>query len=159
MTVALMLSWREGVTAASSPEGALVVQGPSGRVSLRPVAPVLLDALRRLDPPGEDEQRLTELVGGVGNDCLPRWYYYLECLIRRGLLCYSVVAKGTRLATLVAVSSSCAARPAQAIPVRRYVLSRSPTCAARGARRSWSRLWPMPASSETTAGRRPSSGP
>ncbi len=119
-----VLSWREGVTAASSPEGTLVVQGPSGRVSLRPAAPVLLDALRRLDPPGEDEHRLTELVRGVGNDCLARWYYYLECLIRRGLLGYSVVARGTRLATLVAVSSSFATKPAQAIPDRRYVLSR-----------------------------------
>ncbi|HEY7312161.1 MAG TPA: SagB family peptide dehydrogenase [Gemmataceae bacterium] len=122
--MALVLSWREGVTAALSPEGALVVHGPGGRVSLRRVAPELLDALRRFDPPGEDEHRLTELVRGVGNGCLARWYYYQECLIRRGLLCYSVVAKGTRLATLVAVSSSFATKPAQAIPDRRYVLSR-----------------------------------
>ena len=44
----------------------------------------ILDALRRCDPPGEDEDRLAELVQGGGNGSLARWYYYLECLSRRG---------------------------------------------------------------------------
>ena len=48
----------------------------------------LLDALRRLDPPGEDEDRLAELVRGDGDGSLARWYYYLERLSRRGLLCH-----------------------------------------------------------------------
>jgi SagB-type dehydrogenase family enzyme len=121
---ALVLSWREGVTAAADGEGAFVAQGPGGRVSLARVAPVLQDALGRLDPPGEDEDRLAELVRGGGNDSLARWYYYLECLSRRGLLCHRAHANGARLATLVAVSASFVARPARAIPGRRYVLSR-----------------------------------
>jgi SagB-type dehydrogenase family enzyme len=124
LSAALVLSWREGVTAAADGEGVLVVQGPGGRVSLRRVAPVLLDALLRLDAPGEDEDRLAELVRGVGNGCLARWYYYLECLSRRGLLCHAAHANGTQLATLVAVSSAFVARSAQAVPGRRYVLSR-----------------------------------
>jgi SagB-type dehydrogenase family enzyme len=120
----LVLSWREGVAAAADGEGSLVVQGPAGRVSLRRVAPALVAALRRLDPPGEDEERLAESVRGSGNGSLARWHYYLERLSRRGLLCQSARADGTRLATLVAVSAAFAARPVTAVPGRRYVLSR-----------------------------------
>jgi SagB-type dehydrogenase family enzyme len=124
LSASLRLSWREGVTAAAAGEGALVVQGPGGRVSLRRVAPALLDALRRFDPPGEDEDRLVEFVRGGGDGALTRWHYYLERLSRRGLLCHSAHANGTRLATLEPVSSSFAARPGQAVPGRRYALSR-----------------------------------
>jgi SagB-type dehydrogenase family enzyme len=124
VSAALVLSWREGVTAAAAGEGTLVVQGSGGRVLLRRLAPVLLDALRRLGPPGEDEGRLVNLVRGDGNGSLARWYYYLERLSRRGLLCHSAHAHGTRLATLVAVSPSFVAEPVQAAPGCRYVLSR-----------------------------------
>jgi oxazoline/thiazoline dehydrogenase len=124
VSAAVVLSWREGVTAAAAGERALVVQGPGGRVSLRGVAPALLDALRRLGPPGEDEDRLVELVRGGGDGSLTRWYYYLERLSRRGLLCRGVHMNGTRLATLVAVSATFVARPVWAAPGRRYVLSR-----------------------------------
>jgi SagB-type dehydrogenase family enzyme len=123
LSPALVLSWREGVTAAAA-EGTLVVQGSRGRVALRRVAPVLLDALRRCDPPGEDEDRLAELVREGGDGSLSRWFYYLERLSRRGLLCHCAQADGTRLATLVPVSSSFVARPARVVPGRRYVLSR-----------------------------------
>jgi SagB-type dehydrogenase family enzyme len=120
----LLLSWQEGVTTAAAGDGALDVQGPGGRVSLRRVAPVLLDALSRLAPPGEDEDRLAELVRGDGNGSLTRWCYFLERLSRRGLVCRTVHAYGVRLATLVALSASFVARPVQAAAGRRYVLSR-----------------------------------
>jgi SagB-type dehydrogenase family enzyme len=122
--VALVLSWREGVTAAAASDGAFVVQGPRGRVELRRVAPVLLDALRRCDPPGEDEDRLVEIVRGGGDGSLTRWYFYLERLSRRGLLCHCAHANGTRFATLVAVSSAFVSRPARVVAGRCYVLSR-----------------------------------
>jgi oxazoline/thiazoline dehydrogenase len=124
VSAALVLSWRDGVTIAAAGEGTFVVQGPGGRVSLRRVAPVLRDALDRLNPPGEDEARLADLVRGGGNGLLAQWYYYLECLSRRGLLCHSAHASGKRLATLVAISASFVARPARAVPGRCYVLSR-----------------------------------
>jgi SagB-type dehydrogenase family enzyme len=124
LSAALVLSWRDGVTAVAAGAGALVVQGPCGRVSLRRVAPVLLGALRRLAPPGEDEGRLAELVRAAGNGSLPRWCYYLERLGRRGLLCHGAHADGARLATLVAASSSFAPGPGPAVPGRRYLLSR-----------------------------------
>jgi SagB-type dehydrogenase family enzyme len=124
VSAALVLSWREGVTAAAAGEGTLIVQGPRSQVSLGRVAPVLLDALGRLEPPGEDEDRLAELVQSGGDGSLARWYYYLERLNRRGLLCHCTHANGTRVATLVAVSGSFVARPARAVSNRRYVLSR-----------------------------------
>jgi oxazoline/thiazoline dehydrogenase len=124
LSAALVLSWREGVTAAAAGDGAFVVQGPRGRVSLRRAAPALLDALRRCAPPGEDEDRLAELVQRDGGSSLTRWYYYLERLSQRGLLCHCAHADGARLATLVAVSSSFGSRPARIVPGRRYVLSR-----------------------------------
>jgi hypothetical protein len=89
VSAALLLSWREGVTTAAAGDGALDVQGPGGRVSLRQVAPVLLDALRRLAPPGEDEDRLPELLRGDGNGLFARAAgtdYYCETSVGEFLL-------------------------------------------------------------------------
>jgi SagB-type dehydrogenase family enzyme len=80
--------------------------------------------LSRLDSSGEDEDRLAELVRSGGDGSLVRWYYYLERLSRRGMLCHCTYANGTCLAILVAVSGSFAARPARAVSGRPYVLSR-----------------------------------
>ena len=124
MSASLLLSWREGVTASADGEGTLVVQGPGARVSLRQVPVAILEALRRLDPPGLDQDRLCELIQGNGDGALARWYYYLERLTRRGLLCHAAQAGGTRLATLVAVSPSFVSGPARVVAGRRYVLSR-----------------------------------
>jgi SagB-type dehydrogenase family enzyme len=124
LAASLVLSWREGVTAAGDGPGAFVVQGPTGRVSLRQVAPVFQSALGLLEPPGTDEDTLAELVRGGGNGSLAHWYYYLERLNQRGLLYHCAHADGARLATLVAVSASFVARPARLAPGRRFVLSR-----------------------------------
>src|SRR5262249_37439025 len=112
------------VKAAAAGEGSLVVEGLGRRMMLRQVAPMLRDALHRLGPPGENEDSLAELVRAGENGALARWYYYLECLSRRGLLCQAVDANGTRLATLVPVSASFVPRREQAVASRRYVLSR-----------------------------------
>jgi SagB-type dehydrogenase family enzyme len=124
LAASLVLSWREGVSAAAADGGAFVVEGPGGRVSVRQAAPALLEALARLEPPGEDEARLAERAGAGGGAALARWYYCLEHLSRRGLLCHAAQADGRRLATLVAIAPSFVARPAEVIAGRRYVLSR-----------------------------------
>ena len=67
MSASLLLSWREGVTASADGEGTLVVQGPGARVSLQRLPVAILEALRRLDPPGLDQDRLCELIGGNGD--------------------------------------------------------------------------------------------
>ena len=124
MSASLLLSWRDGVTASADGEGTLVVQGPSARVSLRRVPVVILETLRQLDPPGLDQDRLCELIQGNGDGALARWYYYLERLTQRGLLCYTARAGEKCLATLVVVSSSFVSRPTQVSAGRRYLLSR-----------------------------------
>jgi SagB-type dehydrogenase family enzyme len=124
LSASVLLSWREGVTASADGEGALVVQGPWARVSLRPVPVAFREALRRLDPPGLDQDRLGELIPGNGDGALARWYHYVERLTQRGLLCYTAHAGETCLARLVAVSSSFVSQPSQVVAGRRYVLSR-----------------------------------
>jgi SagB-type dehydrogenase family enzyme len=123
VSAALVLSWREGVTADAA-DGAVVVQGPGGRVTLSQVAPVLAEAIRRCAPPGETEDRLAELVRAGGAGTLARWFYYLERLSQRGHICNCVQLNGTRLATSVAVSPSSGTGPLRAAYDRRYVLSR-----------------------------------
>ena len=124
MSASLRLSWRPGVSASDAGDGTLVVQGPGGRASLRQVAPAVREALGLCEPPGEDEERLAELVQAGGDGVLARWYYYLERLTRRGLLCLGAHADGARLATLVAVSPSFVSLPGGVEAGRRYLLSR-----------------------------------
>jgi SagB-type dehydrogenase family enzyme len=123
LSASLRLLWRDGVS-ASADDGTLVVQRPGVRVSLRQTAGAILDALRRFEPPGEDQDRLCERIREVGTDALARWYYCLERLTRHGLLCHVVFAGETRLATLVAVSPYFVSGPSQMVRGRRYVLSR-----------------------------------
>jgi SagB-type dehydrogenase family enzyme len=123
LSASVVLSWREGVS-ASAADGAVVVQGPGGRVCLRQVPPAALDALGRLEPPGEEEGRLADVAGADGGDALARWFYYLERLTRRGLVCRAAHAGGARLATLATVAPGFVSRPAEIVGDRRYVLSR-----------------------------------
>jgi SagB-type dehydrogenase family enzyme len=124
LSASLRLVWREGVSASADGDGTLVVQGPAARVSLRRLPRAILDAAGRFDPPGDDQDRLCELVGDDGNGALARWYYCLERLTRLGLLCHVACAGGIRLATLVAVSPYFVSRPGQVVGGRRYVLPR-----------------------------------
>ena len=124
MPASLRLLWREGVSASADGEGTLVVQGPTVRVSLRRLPGAILDAAGRFASPGEDQDRLRDLVGDDGNGALARWYYCLERLTQHGLLCHVACAGETRLATLVAVSPYFVSRPGQVVAGRRYVLPR-----------------------------------
>jgi len=124
LSAALLLSWREGVTALADGEGTLVVEGPGVRVCLHQVPLAIRDALQWLAPPGLDRDRLGEILQGNRDGSLARWYYYLERLTQRGLLCYTAQAGGACLATLVAVSSSFVSGPGQVVAGRCYVLSR-----------------------------------
>ncbi|QJW93689.1 SagB family peptide dehydrogenase [Frigoriglobus tundricola] len=104
--------------------GLFVVNGPKGRVTLRDLEPEVIAALHRLAPPGADEDALADAVGAIGNGALPRWFYYLDRLTRRGLIGRSAHESGTRLATLFAVSPAFAWKPVRPAPDRQYALSR-----------------------------------
>jgi SagB-type dehydrogenase family enzyme len=124
VSASLLLSWRDGVTASADGAQRLVVQGPAVRVTVEGVPDAILAALRRLDTPGLDQDRLGELIQGNSDGLLARWYYYLERLTQCGLLSYTAQADGTPLATLEVVSPSFRSGPAQVGAGRRYILSR-----------------------------------
>jgi SagB-type dehydrogenase family enzyme len=117
------LQWCDGVSASVTKDEALIVEGPTSRVTLRPDALTTRDALLRFAPPGEDEELLADLAAD-GNGGLSLWYYYLGCLARRGLVRYSLHADGKHLATLSPVSSAFVASSLRAVAAGRYVLSR-----------------------------------
>lgn len=119
-----LLTWGQGVTTTADDAGDFIVQGPVGRLSLRKIDPRLMSALQRIKPSGEDDQRLADLVYDGGNEILQSWYYYLERLTRRGLLCQSAHKNGVRLATLIVISPSYVAQAGNIVANRKYVLSR-----------------------------------
>lgn len=122
--MSLWLAWRAGVSASTDGEDKLIVQGSGVRVSLCPVARSIREALLRLSPKGEDQDRLSELIRGEGDGVVARWFYFLEKLTQRGLLYHIVHTGDSRLATLVAVSPYFVSRPARVEAGQSYVLSR-----------------------------------
>jgi SagB-type dehydrogenase family enzyme len=125
LTASLLLSWREGVSSEMGADGAVRVQGPRGRMVLRQLAPAILRALDLLAAGRGEEERLAEQVldsGGAG--ALAGWYYLLQQLARRGLVCRAVQAGDRRLATLVPIASSFPFAPAPAAGDGPFLLSR-----------------------------------
>jgi oxazoline/thiazoline dehydrogenase len=125
MSASLLLSWRDGVSAGPAEEGGVRVDcdDASARMILRP-EPAVAAALHRLAPPGENEDRLADRIVATGPKALAGWYYALQVLGGRGLLCRSVWASDRRLATLLSASPSLTMRE-DAIPDgRSYLLSR-----------------------------------
>ena len=102
----MWLSWQNDVSLSSS-EGRTIVAGPGARIALRPLAPEILAALERLTPPGEAEDRLEESILAAGNvDSLARWFYHVDQLRQRGLVCRSLRADGILTASLVPLCRS-----------------------------------------------------
>jgi SagB-type dehydrogenase family enzyme len=125
LSASLLLSWRDGVSAGPAEDGGVRIEGAGAgeSVILRPV-PVVADALFQLAPPGEDEDRLADLVLAAGPKALAGWYYALQVLATRGLVCRSVWASGQRLASLVSNAPSITMAEAAGSSGRRYLLSR-----------------------------------
>ena len=86
--------------------------------------PAVADALLRLAPPGEDEDNLADLVLVAGPKALAGWYYALQILANRGLVCRSVWASGRRLATLLSATPSLTMAESADSPERHCLLSR-----------------------------------
>lgn len=124
MPASLLLSWRDGV-ALEAEGGGWRVRGPHGVVVLRQLAPALTAAFQQLAPPGADEERLAnQVLEAAGADALAQWYYLLQRLSRRGLLCRVVVMDGRRLATLLPTSPAFALGPLSPCVDIPYLLSR-----------------------------------
>jgi oxazoline/thiazoline dehydrogenase len=123
VTASLLLSWREGVE-IDADGGERRVRGPRGVLILRQLAPALVTALDQFVPCGAEEDRLAEQIfETAGADALAQWYYTLQKLARRGLLCRVVQTDGRRLATLLPTSPTFVLTPS-AYADGRYLLSR-----------------------------------
>lgn len=99
MSVSLRLSWQDEVVLTSTDDEA-IIRGPRARIVCRPLNPELFAALKRLAPPGEDEEQLAEFVLNSGTvESLARWYFHLDQLQQRGMIRRTLHADGTPLAT------------------------------------------------------------
>jgi SagB-type dehydrogenase family enzyme len=111
LTASLLLSWREGVAIDAAGDERRV-RGPSGVIILRQLAPALITAIDQLLPWGAEEDRLAQqILESTGTGALAQWYYTLQKLARRGLLCRVVQADGRRLVTQVPTSPTFALTP------------------------------------------------
>lgn len=120
MSASLRLSWRPRVSLAAG-ELQATVEAPGSRFALRRPRPEIIDAMRRLTPPGEDENLLAESVLTAGGaDSLARWLHCLKELGHRGLIRQSLCVGERPLATLVPVAGMAPPR------VERGVDSRAP---------------------------------
>jgi SagB-type dehydrogenase family enzyme len=107
LSAALVLSWCDGVSVESEAGADLAVRGPRSRVVLRRLASVLAQSLHQLRPPGAVEDDLVERIrADGGSEVLPSWYYTLQRLAERGLVCRSVRADGRSLATLLPLTAT-----------------------------------------------------
>jgi oxazoline/thiazoline dehydrogenase len=132
----LRLSWQEGVS-RSARDGRIVFEKAGAQFALTEAAPEINDALERLAPPGEDEERLADAVLRRGTpQTFARWHYFLEQLSQRGLVRKTLYVDDAPLATWLPFRGSAAsstrelALPAPSAlssaraPSTAYVLSR-----------------------------------
>jgi oxazoline/thiazoline dehydrogenase len=124
LTASLLLSWRKGV-AIDADGGERRVRGPSGGIILRQLAQPLITAIDQLAPCGAEEERLSQqILESAGAGVLAQWYYTLEKLARRGLLCRMVQMDEQRLATLLPTSPNFVLTPLLPYVDHSYLLSR-----------------------------------
>jgi SagB-type dehydrogenase family enzyme len=141
MVPSLLLSLAEGAEVSNGNRRELVVLRDGYRVVFKQLTPGIRAALCRLADPGAGEDALVELVRQTdGGAALPRLYYHLHTLDRRGLLRRSVCAPphsssdgalpscsrqlGRCLASLVPLSPHFRFPSRHLASGRRYLLSR-----------------------------------
>jgi SagB-type dehydrogenase family enzyme len=125
LTAALLLSWREGVSAEVGANGAFHVKGPRGRMIFRQLTPVVRGTLDHITSPGIEEDSLAQSVLEAGGaSALAEWYFALQRLAGRGFICRTVQDGDRPLATLVPITAAFTFAPALAPGDGPYLLSR-----------------------------------
>lgn len=125
MSATLRLSWRENIRLSAGDEQASV-ESSSARFAVRYPRPEIVEAMRRLTPPGEDENLLAESVlAAGGTSSLAKWLYFVNGLRKRGLVYRSLYAGDKLLATVVPFDQSFAEDNGhRSSPAAAYRLSR-----------------------------------
>jgi oxazoline/thiazoline dehydrogenase len=125
MFTSFFLSLQEGVSFTPRGTGELILHSPQTTAILHQLTPGTLAALTQLRPPGEREDRLTELVrqtdGAAG---LAQLDSCLQQLTQQGVLVRSVWLHDQPLATLVPMSPAFVFASRGIVPERFYRLSR-----------------------------------
>lgn len=99
----MRLALRDDVS-VSAGEGTIAVEAAGARWALRRPRPEIIEAVRRLTSPGEEEDLLAEAVlANGGPEALARWYWCVGQLGRRRLVRRSLYADQKRLATFIPV--------------------------------------------------------
>lgn len=106
MAATCWLSWRDKV-ALTPGDNEAVVTSPHGQIRLRPVEREIAAAMRRLAPPGENEDVLADSILADGNiGSLARWYYHVDRLHEHGLINRSFRIDGTLIASATSFGKS-----------------------------------------------------
>jgi SagB-type dehydrogenase family enzyme len=132
MVPSLLLSLADGAEMSNGSERELVVRQAGYRITFKQLTPGMRAALHQLADQGAGEDTLVELVRQTdGGEALPRLFYHLYTLDRRGLLWRSACAPpglsgrpGPRLASLVPLVPPFRFPSRRLAPGRRYLLSR-----------------------------------
>jgi SagB-type dehydrogenase family enzyme len=133
MAQALVLSFRKEVALVeASPEG-MTLELPWGKAPLNGLSPGLLATLRTLSSGGATEEDLSDrMLETDGPAALASLYYHLQRYGELGLLCYTLVAAGQPLATVVPMTPGFQPCPPSIGPDTRFRLSRFAYCRREG---------------------------
>jgi oxazoline/thiazoline dehydrogenase len=102
MSQVLVISFRKEVSLIEISDKEAALQFPGGKMTLDRITPGLLVALRTLSSGGATKDDLSDLVLEMDNPVsLAQLYDHLERCSKLCLLCYTVVAEGQPLATVV----------------------------------------------------------
>ena len=108
MTSLLGLSFKDGVSVSGDSKNDFSLHSPTLNLELRGVSEGLRDALAILSNGGATERELNEVIVETdGSYNLPQFYYYLERFISLGLICHTLKADDTVLASLIPFIASC----------------------------------------------------
>ena len=124
-----LLSFRENIFIIEKLADAVVLKSPFINLTLKQLAPGLLDAFKILAADGATEEQLSDLVLQTdGAAALPKFYYYLQKFIDLHLICHTLVADDLPLATIVPISRYYQSSNKTIDPDKKYILSRFAYC-------------------------------
>ena len=138
MTSLLGLSFKDGVSVSGDSKNDFSLHSPTLNLELRGVSEGLRDALAILSNGGATERELNEVIVETdGSYNLPQFYYYLERFISLGLICHTLKADDTVLASLIPFSVPYKPTLTGVKVDDKYVLSRFAYCHREGSQIIW----------------------
>ncbi|MBE9128875.1 MULTISPECIES: SagB family peptide dehydrogenase [unclassified Coleofasciculus] len=131
-----ILSFKNNISVIEESSDRIIIQSPriKGNIpqytlTIEPISPGLLAAIKTLAAEGATEENLSDLVlqsDGVSE--LPQFYYYLEQFIKWGMLCHTVLCEGLPLATRIPIYPLQKFQLQEAAIERSYAISRFAYC-------------------------------